>query len=263
MGDESEVRVQNRRQTFDLAMKSLEKLVEAGSNTDETPLPPERQLAMQLGISRRMLRTGLDRLEAAGRIWRHQGKGTFLGARPPLDTKDILRSNSATNPLEVLEARSELEPSLAALAALRATPTELREIRRYLDRSQSATDLETFELWDGTLHRAIAQAAHNSLLLSLYDVVNIARSRSFWGRLQDAAINRCGLYCIWQQHKAVVDALTERDPVAARRLMQAHIEAVRTSMFDLVNRPARRGRRTDSPPRQANESPEHGRHPSP
>jgi DNA-binding FadR family transcriptional regulator len=261
MDDKSEVRAQNRWQTFEMAMKSLEKLVEAGPNSDETPLPPERQLAMQLGISRRMLRTVLDRLEAAGRIWRHQGKGTFLGSRPPPETKEAIRANCATNPLEVLEARSELEPNLAALAALRATPTELREIRRCLDRSKSATDLETFELWDGTLHRAIAQAAHNSLLLSLYDVVNIARSRSFWGRLQDAAINHCGHFCIWQQHKAFVEAITERDPVAARRFMQTHVETVRMSMFDLAGRPARRARRSDGSGRQKNEPLERVQHP--
>jgi DNA-binding FadR family transcriptional regulator len=235
MGDESGDRSQNRQRSLKIATRSLEKLVEAGPNSDEKRLPPERELAAQLGISRRMLRTGLERLEAAGRIWRHQGKGTFLGSRPSLDSREVLLTDSAANPLEVLEARKELEPNLAALAALRATPAEVREIRRCLKRSKSAADLDTFELWDGTLHRAIAQAVHNSLLLSLFDTVNIVRSRSFWGRLQDAAIAHCGLHSIWLQHKDFVEAIAARDPAEARRLMRIHIDTVRNSMFDLAN----------------------------
>ncbi len=243
MSDETETR-KRRQQAFELAIKSLEKIVEGDPNAGENALPPERQLAKQLGISRRMLRAGLERLEASGRIWRHQGKGTFLGARPPSETKEALHADSATNPIEVLEARSEIEPSLAALAALRATPAELHEISRCLKRSQSAADLGTFELWDGTLHRAIAQAAHNSLLLSLYDTINVARSRAFWGRLQDAAITSCGLDQIWLQHKAFVEAIADRDPAGARRLMHEHIEIVRVSMFDLAGRSE-----SDTPPK--------------
>jgi DNA-binding FadR family transcriptional regulator len=193
-------------------------------------LPPERELALQLGISRRLLRRVLERSEAAGKIWRCHGKGTFVGSKPPPDPGDLWLDR-ASNPVEVMEARLELEPILAALAAVRATSDDVRHIEWSLARSRSAMDFETFELWDGTLHRAIAQAAHNSLLLALYDMVNTARSRAFWGQLQDAAVKRSGLEAIAQQHHAFVDAILRRDPAEARRWMHAHIAIVRDGMF--------------------------------
>jgi DNA-binding FadR family transcriptional regulator len=220
-----------RRDRVNSSLVTLNELLTAGRFGQGTQLPPERELALQLGISRRLLRRVLERLEATGKIWRHRGKGTFVGGRPPSEPDYDPTSDRASNPVEVMEARLELEPTLAALAAMRATSEEVRHIEWCLARSRSATDLETFELWDGTLHRAVAQAAHNSLLLAVYDMVNTARSRAFWGRLQDAAVKRSGLEAIAQQHRAFVDAVIQRDPAEARRRMYAHITIVRDGMF--------------------------------
>lgn len=203
---------------------------------ESTQLPPERELALQLGISRRILRRGLERLEASGKIWRHRGKGTFVGTKPAAHLKNISWADTASNPMEVMEARLELESYLASLAAVRATSAEVQYIVWCLERSKSATDVETFELWDRTLHRAIAEAAHNALLLTLYDVVNVARDQSFWGKLQHHAIKRCGFDDIWRQHKLVVDAIVSRDPIKARRGTYEHIVTVRDNMFDSSGR---------------------------
>jgi len=213
-------------------LNTLNQLFEDERFSRDPKLPPERELASELGISRRMLRRALERLEAAGKIWRHRGKGTFLGDRPVAASGQESWASSTSNPIEVMEARLELEPNLAALAALRATPVEVSHIQWCLTRSRSATDLETFELWDGRLHRAIAEASHNALLLALYDMVNTARHRTFWGKLQDAAVRSCSLELIAQQHEAFVEAIAHRDPNEARRRMHAHIATVRNSMFD-------------------------------
>lgn len=212
-------------------LDALDALIREERFTKDARLPPERELAVTLGVSRKVLRRGLERLEAAGRIWRHRGKGTFVGSRPMPEPAGMIWAGDATDPTEVMEARLELEPILAALAAVRATPPQAQQIEWCLARSKSATDLATFELWDGRLHRAIAEAAHNSILLTLYDVVNVARGRAFWGQLQDAAIRRCGLEAIWAQHHAFVEPILQRDPIEARRSMRAHIETVRSSMF--------------------------------
>jgi DNA-binding FadR family transcriptional regulator len=204
-------------------------------------LPPERELAEQLGISRRALRDGLERLEAAGKIWRHVGKGTFVGSRP-LAEPGAAWASLASNPVEVMEVRLEIEPTLAALAAVRALPAEVQYIEHCLRRSKSAADLETFEAWDTTMHRAIAEAAHNSLLLAIFEAINIARRQTFWGDLQSTAIDRCGLDHIWLQHAACVDAIARRDAAGARHFMQQHIVQVRDSMFNEPTKvPATRG----------------------
>src|SRR6201996_1254298 len=86
-------------------------------------LPAERALARELGITRSVLRTGLERLEADGLIWRHVGKGTFIGR--PRRTGQSGRSidfENLMNPQDLMEVRMFLEPPAAALATMRATP---------------------------------------------------------------------------------------------------------------------------------------------
>jgi DNA-binding FadR family transcriptional regulator len=65
-----------------LALDRLRLLLDEAAPGGDHRLPPERDLAEQLGVGRRALRRALEVLEAEGRIWRHQGKGTFAGPRP-------------------------------------------------------------------------------------------------------------------------------------------------------------------------------------
>ena len=103
-----------------VALERLRALLEEGAFSQNQRVPPERSLAAQIGIGRRALRRALEVLEAEGRIWRHQGKGTFLGPRPTEPHINLEELSKRTHPLEVMHARLEIEPSLARLAALRA-----------------------------------------------------------------------------------------------------------------------------------------------
>src|SRR3954447_21324682 len=89
-----------------VALERLRTLLEEGSFDGEPRLPPERVLAAEIGIGRRALRRALEVLEAEGRIWRHQGKGTFLGPRPPHTNLEEL--SKRTHPLEVMDVRLEI-----------------------------------------------------------------------------------------------------------------------------------------------------------
>lgn len=89
-------------------------------------LPPERALAVEHGAVRR----ALEALEAEGLIWRQQGKGTYIGARPAESTHFVSSLLDRTNPVEVFEARLHLEPTLAGLAAIRGTQQDVRFERR-------------------------------------------------------------------------------------------------------------------------------------
>lgn len=81
-------------------------------------LPPERQLCSAIGLSRGQLRKALALLEADGQIWRHVGRGTFIGPRPVINLNDFEFLSNQTSPTEVMEARLALEPQLARLASL-------------------------------------------------------------------------------------------------------------------------------------------------
>lgn len=219
----------------DLALKSLAALLEQPEFAQGNQLPPERELVTRLKLSRSALREGLEVLEAQGRIWRHVGRGTFVGNRP-LDTPARLSVISAqTSPVEMLEVRLLFEPILARLAALRATDADIGHMQHLLERSEAARDPKTWELWDGRLHRMVAEAAHNRLLLSLFDSFNAMRSQKAWGQLRQAALTpeRREAYC--RHHRAYVAAIAKRDPVRAEDLMRRHIEAVRAGLLEAAH----------------------------
>ena len=217
----------------DGSVEKLSALLVSGRYPNQSRLPPERELAKLLSVSRSGLREGLEILEAEGRIWRHVGKGTFVGPRPLKCATGLDLVTAMTSPEEVLEVRLLYEPLIARLAATRASASEIENMRRLLEKSDSARDAKAWELWDGTLHRAVAEAAHNKLLLAIFDGFNAMRSQAAWSRLRLAALipERLGVYR--RQHRAYVGAIAARDPAAAEAAMRLHVETVRDNLLGL------------------------------
>lgn len=195
-------------------------------------LPPERSLCKELGLSRAALRGALAVMEAEGRIWRHVGRGTFLGPRPPMQERGISLLARRTHPEEVMEVRLTLEPQIAALSAKRATLDDMQEIERCLARSRACQDMESFEQWDSALHQAIARAARNALLYGLFETVNSVRERRIWGELKIASLTPERMKTYHAQHGACVEALRNRNPDRAGAAMREHLETVRANLFD-------------------------------
>jgi DNA-binding FadR family transcriptional regulator len=219
----------------DRALAKLSALLESPDYPQNSRLPPERDLSLQLGESRSALREALEVLEARGKIWRHVGQGTFVGNRPAPEPAALNLVTAQTSPSEVLETRLLVEPLLARMAALRATEAEVEAMKRLLEKSEAARDAKTWELWDGRLHRAVAEAAHNGLLLSIFDGVNAMRRQAKWGALRQAALTpaRHAAYCA--HHRAYVAAIAARDPAKAETVMRKHIEAVRDGLLGVAS----------------------------
>src|SRR3712207_988299 len=174
-------------ESSNLALGRLRALLDDSSSGGEQRLPPERTLAAQIGIGRRALRRALEVLEAEGRIWRHQGKGTFLGPRPVDSNANLEELSKRTNPLEVMDVRLEIEPALARLAALRASNGDVERLLRLAEKTAASSDADSRELWDSALHRAIAEVAGNSLLLAIFDLVDRIRQDRTWQKLRERA----------------------------------------------------------------------------
>ena len=83
-----------------------------------------------------------------------------------------------------MQVRLLLEPQVATLAARIATQADLDRIAALPRRRRRQRRLRGFEAWDARLHRAIAQAAHNGLLMNMFDVLNTARALPVWGTLK-------------------------------------------------------------------------------
>jgi DNA-binding FadR family transcriptional regulator len=219
------------------ALGRLRALLEEGSLEPGTRLPPERTLAAQIGISRQTLRRALEVLEAEGRIWRHQGKGTFLGPRPVHPQIGLEELASRTNPLEVMNVRLEIEPILARLAALYASNGDVERLFHLVQKTASSSDADAYELWDSALHRAIAEAAGNSLLLAIFDLVDRIRQDMNWQTLRERARSKDKLSAQVEQHTQIVTAIAQREAHAAEHAMREHLELVREGLLKVMTSP--------------------------
>jgi DNA-binding FadR family transcriptional regulator len=195
-------------------------------------LPPERDLAAELGVSRAELRKALATLAAEGRLWRHVGKGTFLGNRPLDITTDVAAMVRRTNPAEVIKARLALEPEIARLAALNATPGQIAQMRNCLVRSREAETWRQYEMWDNHLHRAIGEATQNSLLLGLLDTLSAVRRAVGWGRLRGERTRPAPDHHSFAAHEAIVSAIEDRDMSGAAAAMRAHLFSVERNLLE-------------------------------
>lgn len=188
-------------------------------------LPSERALSATLGVTRNQLRRALDELEAGGLVWRHVGRGTFVGARPVLNIAEMDYLQSIVTPGQVIEARLAIEPILASLAALHGTEAQIARIRGRIDDCVSAADWRGYEAADNGLHLEIARATQNKLLIFLFETLNTVRRTVVWN--QKRATQRPPRdYGSFREHAAILDAIVARAPGSAAEAMRVHLSAV-------------------------------------
>jgi GntR family transcriptional repressor for pyruvate dehydrogenase complex len=185
-------------------------------------LPPERELARLLGVSRNALREAVRSLELLHAVETRPGRGTFLSAAVPLTILPGTLGSPEAH-AELLETRLIIEPQVAALAAQRATPEEHGEGRRLLEtEAASVAAGETGADADVAFHRLIWRMARNTVLLQLRD--GLAVSLRFSRDLVRAVSGR--RLASVREHEAILAAIETRKPDLARECMAAHLSAV-------------------------------------
>jgi len=192
-----------------------------------TRLPPEPELSNLLGLPRNRLRYALRKLETEGLIWRHVGKGTFIGQRS-LATEGL---EGLVNPQDVMEARLVVEPRVANLAALRATTPDLIAMRQCLAALQeNRTSYWEWRIWDERLHRLIATAARNPMLLGVIDLIRGSTEIGLRHRMEQIYTGK-PLDDTNVEHEKIVRAIGDRDPAGAEALMREHLYSVKERLF--------------------------------
>lgn len=189
-------------------------------------LPSEREMCEVLGVSRSELRKALAVLERDGELWRHVGKGTFIGTRPIEEFSSVAVIAKGTNPLEVMQARLLIEPLLAREAAVNATGAHLEEMHRCIRIQREAQTWRQYENADNRLHRTVAEAAGNTVLTALFDQLNAVRRAVVWGRLRDTSEHPPKDHHSFAQHDVIVAAIGERDQNRAYQSMREHLMTV-------------------------------------
>jgi len=218
------------------ALEQLRSLIRSSRLEDDGKLPTERALSETLGVSRRAIRRALEVLEAEGLIWRRQGSGTYIGQRPIQWDSHIEALVAGTNFLEVMEVRLRIEPQLAQLAAVRATRADIERLYDLNAKIAGGTDADSHELWDGALHRQIAQCAGNRFFLVIFDVINRVRQDESWQAMRELARNVNHTQAVvGGQHTAIVDAIAARDPIRAGEAMRQHLLTLQESLTRLTS----------------------------
>jgi GntR family transcriptional repressor for pyruvate dehydrogenase complex len=189
-------------------------------------LPPERELAPMMGVSRPSLREALRALSAMKVVENRQGSGTYITSlRPELFVNHldfIFTVNDATF-LDLFEARKIVEVGLVALAARVIDDDQLARLEECLARSASSVNQpETFLKTDLELHSIIIEAAHNrtlALFMSSVNQINTASRR----RTNELSEVR---HQTLKDHKVIVETLKAHDPEAAAKAMRNHLAHV-------------------------------------
>lgn len=215
--------------TTDVCRRLVEQLSQ-GYWKEGDRIPPERELGRLLGVGRASLREALKALEIMGMIEIRRGDGTFVCNRSEFFSSPMLWSivsSSTARVQELVEARRAMESELAALAAVRADESDLTRIANSLAVQQKTTDSpDQFLEADLEFHMAIADAAHNGILLNTVQLIrNLMRQ---WIESTDRipGIPAKAL----AQHKTIFKAISKKDPEAARSAMENHL----TSMGEVL-----------------------------
>jgi DNA-binding FadR family transcriptional regulator len=211
--------------TYEETVTRLGTAIRIGVLGAGTRLPPERELAEQLSISRSTLRQALATLTETGHLTAVRGRsgGTFVADHPPVSSGRPL-PRERWRPM--LDCRVAFETGTALRAAERAQEEDILALREALAALDEAADagFAAYRRADARLHLLIAEAAHSPQL-----VRSVARVQ---GQLCDL-FKEVGLSARGEedreQHAAILDAIENGDPLGAVAAMRSHLEA--TEMF--------------------------------
>lgn len=205
-------------------------LIKSGEFPAGARLPPERDLAKQLGVSRPSVREALIALEVEGLVEVRIGSGIYVQARDGTAGKGGGRTaadgegEATAGPFELLRARYVIEGETAALAAKSAKKGQVQAIEEALGAMQHELDEDKQPLdGDRMFHTRIAEATGNGALVAVVDMLWVDRTGPLYKQLEHH-YDSPGL---WQaamaEHRAVLKAIVAKDAAGARTAMQRHL----------------------------------------
>jgi len=226
------VRSQRR---FEQVAEQISKFIKKGKIKSGERLPPERELAKQLEVSRPTVREAMIALEISGLVEVRVGSGIYV-----LDTshQSLKIGNAITfmgpSPLDLLEARQEIETANVALAAQRIEKDCLEQLEQALEKML----LENMEGAgaDREFHLLIAKATGNSVLETVTaNLWDQQQNSPMWTKLLEQIKVRKLHTIVQDDHNKLLDCLRRKDSEEAQVIMREHLNHARSIYFDLID----------------------------
>ena len=220
-----------KRRIYEEVVGQLHQLIDEGKLKAGDRLPSERELAETFRVSRSSVREAIKTLENEGMVVTRPGSGTFLATvnvEAIIPSLASLLSRGKDALIDLFEMRCLVEPSIAALAAERATPADILRLKEICAEQAQQIDRETSAVdSDASFHLTIGRATHNSalqrLVASIVEILKPIREKSLQtpGRAHKSLAS----------HRAILVAIERHDPELARQAMQQHILAVEENVL--------------------------------
>lgn len=199
-------------------------------------LPPEREIATHLNVSRTIVREAIIMLELEELIEVRMGSGTYVlnlpnklkGKSPRVQFNDV-------GPFEMLQARQLLESNIAEFAAVQVTPSDILKMRNALELEKCELNDKILESeGDKNFHLYIAEATQNSVLVEMFKFSwDMRKSSAMWKALH-GRINTIDYRKEWlNDHEKILNALQRKDSISAKNAMWQHLENVKNKLFEL------------------------------
>jgi DNA-binding FadR family transcriptional regulator len=224
-----------RKSVSELVVQRILDTIKSGHLSAGDKLPPERDLAVQLDVSRPTVREALRALSILGVLEIRHGGGVYvtaLDAAEMLAPLDFFVSLNVQNMAELFDARIQYEPMIAGLAAERLTDTALSRLTELV--AAQVADPENAELFHDTdveFHKTILDASGNVFLSRIGKLFQLLGDQ---GRKAFQKRKSIRLQSI-EDHQVILRALQERDPVAAHKAMRQHMINVRNALREVSN----------------------------
>jgi GntR family transcriptional regulator, transcriptional repressor for pyruvate dehydrogenase complex len=211
----------------DEAILRIKDMLLTGTLRPGDRLPPEKELSESLGLSRNSLREAVKALELIRVLDVRRGDGTYVTSLEPHLLLEVMTFvvdlHSDHTIVDLFEVRRLLEPSAAAMAALRATSDDIARLTTMLEEVGPSTPVEELVAHDVKFHGFISKLSGNAYLSTLLESLSghTLRARIWRGLTEDHSVERT-----LAEHRAIVDAMSSRNADLVRSWVTVHISGV-------------------------------------
>lgn len=198
-------------------------------------LPPERELAEQLGVSRNSVREALRTLDVIGVITSTQGAGNSVSVnfeKSMVESLSIMFLMRKTDYEQISELRKALEEQAMVLAVERITPEQIRQLEELIVLLAASEDEATNVILDKKLHYTIAQASGNPLIFSILQALSNVMDLFISDMRRKIISSEAGRHRLQNIHEEMVASLKRGDRLGAYEAMSSHFRIIAENLTD-------------------------------